>query len=876
MVKLSSRRAGLGALLLMLSSLAVGASGDMPVLAPRRAVAIPSDYVPGEVIVKFRPGVSSDKRDPISGDLGLVREERLAALELERYRVSGGDVLEAVRRLRQRPDVLYAEPNFRAQLAATPTDPFYSNVDGFARDLQRWAYAGSTTNGGIRAETAWDLTTGRPDVVIAVIDSGVATTHPDIAPNLWTNVGEVPGNGNDDDGNGFVDDVHGWDFYSNDNTPDPDLGNGRNEDGFGIGDDNTYHGTFVATTAAARGNNGFGVVGAAWNSSIMPIKVFTDDGSASIFHIAAAFTYAADNGADVVNASLTLGQSTATLREAVDYARARDCVLVAAAGNFNSPSPLYPAAHDGVLAVGASGHGFETPDYVLTFGSPSLDGRASFSQHGLTAVDVVAPGVLFGSSVLSVTDAANEPNATAGTPVAFTSSGTSFSSPLVAGLAALIISRDKDLNGGVRTLSNDEIAAIITETAVDLADDPADSPNGGPNWDNHGRVDFTAALARVTGGNGGRTVRLTWKSATGGAPSDLGAEESQKTSDVRRQTSDAGQRLLAFTESVRIDAQTDDWRLTSDVSKRVAEQEPNNTGNQAQTVAVPETIEGQIQTTDEGPFRIQYGDGSSDVVEDFYKFTLTAPTTVSIVLTPGGDSDLDLGMLTDFDGDGEFTLDQQYLAANPASGPRQAEGLESLELPAGSYLVACSIYDDAPRITSDSYTLAITSGSGGATPTGYRVYRATTPNVAATPANRIAQLGPSQLAYVDSNAPEGPIYYVVTALYGAAESGPSNVASPGAVDPNAPAVVNPLYKNGKLVLTAEGSKIVAGSVLVVDNAETFALKLSANGSQWLVKKKTRSMPGGWRVAQYFSPGQDHSLVVVTPAGLRSAPVTFRR
>ena len=131
------------------------------------------------------------------------------------------------------------------------------------------------------------------------------------------------------------------------------YGNGRNEDGFGIGDDNTYHGTFVATTAAARGNNGFGVVGAAWTSSIMPIKVFTDDGSASIFHIAAAFTYAADNGADVVNASLTLGQSTATLREAVDYARARDCVLVAAAGNFNSPSPLYPAAHDGVLAVGA-------------------------------------------------------------------------------------------------------------------------------------------------------------------------------------------------------------------------------------------------------------------------------------------------------------------------------------------------------------------------------------------------------------------------------------------------------------------------------------------------------------------------------------------
>ena len=869
MVKLSTRGLGFGALLLMLSSLVVGASGDMPVLAPRHAAAIPSGYAEGEVLVRFRPGVSSAKRDPLSADLGLVREERIAGLELERYRVAGGDVLEAVRRLRERPDVLYAEPNFLAQIAAIPTDPFYSNVDGFARDLQRWAYAGSPTNAGIRAETAWDTTTGRPDVVIAVIDSGVATTHPDIAPNLWTNSGEIAGNGNDDDANGFVDDVHGWDFYSNDNTPDPDLGNGRNEDGFGIGDDNTYHGTFVATTAAGRGNNGFGVVGAAWSSSVMPIKVFTDDGSASIFHIAAAFKYAADNGADVVNASLTLGQSTATLLEAVAYAKARDCVIVAAAGNFNSPSPLYPAAHDGVLSVGASGHGFESAEHILTFGSPSLDGRASFSQHGLTAVDVVAPGVLFGSSVLSVTDAANEPSATAGTPVAFTSSGTSFSSPLVAGLAALLVSRDKDLNGGIRTLSNDEVIAIITETAVDLPDDPIDSPNAGLNWDNHGRVDFAAALARVTGGNGGRTVRLTWKAAGGGAPVDLRAEESGATSNVAR-------RSLAFTEPVRVDPQADVWNLpVDDLEKMVAESEPNNSGAQAQTVTVPNTVNGQIETSDEGPFRIQYGDGSSDVVEDFYRFTLPAPAVVSIVLTPGGDSDLDLAMLVDFDGDGEFTLDQQYLAANPASGPRQPEGLEAMELPAGTYLVACSIYDDAPRITSDSYTLAITTGSGTA-PTGYNIYRAATANVAVTPANRIAQVGAAQLAHVDTGAPEGPVFYVVTALYGATESGPSNVASPGAVDPNAPAVVAPLYKNGKLVLTAEGSKIVAGSVLVVDNTETFALKLSKNGSQWLVKKKTRSTPGGLRVAQYFAPGQDHSLVVVTPAGLRSEPVTFRR
>src|SRR5262249_20664542 len=192
-----------------------------------------------------RAGAATAKPELLAAYYGLVHEERIERLGLERYHMDGGDVLETVRRLRERPDVEYAEPNYVVHLAMVPNDTFYSNYQGHARDLQRWTFGGIEGNTGINAEAAWDTTTGRPDVTIAVIDSGVALSHEDLAANIWTNPGEIPGNNVDDDGNGFVDDVHGWDFYSGDNDPNPDLGDGINNDGAGIGDDNVFHGTFV-------------------------------------------------------------------------------------------------------------------------------------------------------------------------------------------------------------------------------------------------------------------------------------------------------------------------------------------------------------------------------------------------------------------------------------------------------------------------------------------------------------------------------------------------------------------------------------------------------------------------------------------------------
>lgn len=801
------------------------------------------DFVPGDVLVRFRPEAAG-KVDELGARYGLVREERIANLGIERMRLpSGGDVLDTIRRLRQDPNVLLAEPNYVARLALSPNDTFYAGVDGIANDLQKWTFAGADGDPGIRGESAWDLTTGRPDVTIAVIDSGVMLTHPDLSQNLWTNPGEIAGNGVDDDSNGFIDDVHGWDFYASDADPNPDLGNGINDDGFGIGDDNTYHGTFAANLAAGRGNDGRGVCGTSWQCSVMAIKIFTDDGVANTFHIAAALEYAADNGADVINMSLETRSSNTTLQEGVAYAVARDCVVVAAAGNDGFSNTVYPAGYSSVLSVGGSGHAFGSPAIQGFFGPPRPLGRPNFSNYGPVAVDVVAPSIVFSSSVASLTDANDNPGLEAGDVISFTSSGTSFSCPIVAGEAGLILSRDRDLNGGLRTLSNTQTIALIEGHTQNLPDDALDSPNGGETWDNKGRVDVRGAVEAVTGtGGGDRSVKLTWQ-APGG--SELAAPTGLMAEDLS-----AG-KLLTVNES-----------------------EPNNSTATAQVISTPETVNGQIATNDEGMVKIVYGDSTEDVVEDLYKFVLSTETSLSIRLTPTGDSDLDLALMTDLDGNGVYTFEQEYLAANPATGPQQTEGLTNVALPAGTYYIGCSIYDGAPRINSDGYTLAITNGAPIVE--GYRIYRQTTPGVDVSIQNRIAQVSGVQLTFTDTSAPDGDVFYVVTAVYSNGESGPSNEAGTGDVDPNAPVVLNPVYKKGKLMLTAAGSKIVTGSVLIVSNTETFTLAPAKNGSVWAVKKNARSTPGSLRISEALPFGQDVTLTVLTPTGLRSAPVTFRR
>jgi hypothetical protein len=275
--------------------------------------------------------------------------------------------------------------------------------------MQKWAFGGSGGFPSVSAEAAWDVTIGRADVVVAVVGSGVYLTDPNLASRIWTNPDETPGNGLDDDGNGYVDDLHGWDFFFDDDDPSPDLGNNLDDDGFNGADDQTPHGTFVANCAAGAGDDGYGVCGAAWGCTVMPLKVFTDDGESEEFFIAAAIAYAAAKGADVINLSIVAETPSATVRAAIAEAGERDCVVVASAGNGNSAEPTYPAGEPGVLSVGAADHAFLRPQYVQTFGPRDPSGRAPYSQFGARAVDVVAPGTVFSSSIVNAAFAAADP-----------------------------------------------------------------------------------------------------------------------------------------------------------------------------------------------------------------------------------------------------------------------------------------------------------------------------------------------------------------------------------------------------------------------------------------------------------------------------------
>ena len=193
----------------------------------------------------------------------------------------------------------------------------------------QWALQG---DGPMGAATAWTRITGG-DVTVAVVDTGVDLAHRDLAPNLWTNPGEVPGNGVDDDGDGFVDDVHGADFVNRDGDPTDDNG----------------HGTHVAGIVAARGNNGVGVAGLAWRARIMAVKVLGADASGDMAAVAEGVRYAVAHGARVINLSLTGPSPGADLAAAVAAAAAANVLVVAAAGNTHvddDGSPTYPAALD--------------------------------------------------------------------------------------------------------------------------------------------------------------------------------------------------------------------------------------------------------------------------------------------------------------------------------------------------------------------------------------------------------------------------------------------------------------------------------------------------------------------------------------------------
>ncbi len=298
--------------------------------------------------------------------------------------------------------------------AQTPNDPAY---------IQQWYLE------AISAPDAWETTEGSSSVLVAVLDTGIDLNHQDIARNLWSNPGEIANNDIDDDRNGYVDDVHGWDFIDGDNDPSPIV---LSERDFDV----ASHGTLIAGEIGAVGDNDFAVTGVAWNISLLPVRMLGEDGSGTGYDAATAIRYAVEQGAKVINLSFAGNDPNTALQNAVRDAYEQGVVVVAALGNDGRDAdrdPVYPAC----LRVGDE-------DWVIGVTAVTEQNvGADFTNYGVICADVAAPGT-------SIIGLSYQDDDVEGFEEAYTGlwSGTSMASPLVAGAAALLFSEYPTLSAG--------------------------------------------------------------------------------------------------------------------------------------------------------------------------------------------------------------------------------------------------------------------------------------------------------------------------------------------------------------------------------------------------------------------------------------------
>jgi subtilisin family serine protease len=370
------------------------------------------------VIVKLKPTASANEITNLQAQIGVTKVTTAEQFDIDIWDIDPGKVEETISAYSDDPRIEYIEPDYEITLedvektsptqensaaitpqTTTPNDPSYPQLWG----LNNTGQSGGTPDADIDAPEAWDIQTGNPDTVIGVIDTGVDYNHPDLVDNIWTNPGEIAGDGIDNDSNGYIDDVRGWDFAYNDNDP---------MDVYG-------HGTHVSGTIAAKGNNGIGVTGVNWNAKIMPIKFLNDSGSGDTSDAILALNYATAKGVKITNNSWGGGGYSQGLYDAINTAGQQGALFIAAAGNNyrnnNDIAPSYPASYD-------------LPNIISVASTTRTDALSDFSNLGPTSVDLGAPG----EDIYSTTPGGNYG----------LNSGTSMATPHVSGGAALVWSQN--------------------------------------------------------------------------------------------------------------------------------------------------------------------------------------------------------------------------------------------------------------------------------------------------------------------------------------------------------------------------------------------------------------------------------------------------
>src|SRR5215217_6384095 len=380
------------------------------------------EFVLGEVIVGLEESATQADLAALNRRTDAETEEDLPHSDVNLVDLPPElPVGEAVQRYEASPDVEYAEPNFLIFPTKTPNDTHFNKLWGLHNTGQTIGSRAGTADADIDAKEAWDTSTGTPDTVVAVIDEGMDINHPDLRNSIWRNPGEIPDNKIDDDHNGYVDDVHGYDFANDDaSVYDPDPISSKGDE----------HGTHVAGTIAAEGNDGTGVTGVNWQAQVMALKFMGPNGGSTVDAVE-AINYAVRNGAKISNNSWGyVGSPSRSLQDAIGRADAAGHLFVAAAGNGgadgigdnndrNSTNTHYPASYNNanIIAVAAT---------------DNRDRLASFSNYGATTVDLAAPGVNIASTL-------------PGNGYGYYS-GTSMATPHVTGMAALLKSQNPTLD----------------------------------------------------------------------------------------------------------------------------------------------------------------------------------------------------------------------------------------------------------------------------------------------------------------------------------------------------------------------------------------------------------------------------------------------